>query len=340
MKALGYTQKGAISEPSSVVEFETDQPTPGAGDLLVEVLGVSVNPVDVKVRANRRPPGDAPRILGFDAAGIVRQTGAAVKGFKPGDAVFYAGEFTRPGSNAAFQVVDERLVGRKPNSLGFAEAAALPLTSITAWEILFDCFRVAEGGGAGDAVLIIGGAGGVGSILIQLAKQLTGLTVIATASRDDTRAWVTKMGADHVIDHHKPLDAQVADLGLHPRYVASLNQTGRHFAAIVELIQPRGHISLIDDPQGIDITAIKLKALTLSWEFMFARSMFQTDDMQAQGDLLGRVSALVDEGRLVTTANRHLGPLTGDSLRAALTEQDSGAAIGKIVLDGLGNAAG
>lgn len=337
MKAFGYTQQGAISDASSVVEFETDRPIPGLTDILVEVCGVSVNPVDVKVRANRPPPEGGPRILGFDGAGIVRQTGDAVTRFKPGDAVFYAGEFTRSGSNAAFQLVDERLVGQKPGALGFAAAAALPLTSITAWEILFDCFRLSEGGGQGEAILIIGGAGGVGSILIQLAKQLTGLVVIATASRDDSRAWVKKMGADHVIDHRNPLDTEIAALGLQPRYVAALNQTDQHFQSIVELIKPRGHIALIDDPQVIDITAIKPKALTLSWEFMFARSLFQTDDMQVQGMLLDRVSALLDAGRLVTTANRHLGPVNAENLRTALREQESGTAIGKIVLDGPGN---
>lgn len=337
MKAFGYTQQGAISDASSVVEFETDRPTPGSADILVEVCGVSVNPVDVKVRANRPPPEGRPRILGFDGAGIVRQTGDAVTRFKPGDAVFYAGEFTRSGSNAAFQLVDERLVGHKPHALGFAAAAALPLTSITAWEILFDCFRLSEGGGQGEAILIIGGAGGVGSILIQLAKQLTGLVVIATASRDDSRNWVKKMGADHVINHRNPLDTEIAALGLQPRYVAALNQTDQHFQSIVELIKPRGHIALIDDPQAIDITAIKPKALTLSWEFMFARSLFQTDDMQVQGMLLDRVSALLDAGRLVTTANRYVGPVNAENLRTALREQESGTAIGKIVLDGPGN---
>lgn len=338
MKAFGYTEKGAISAASSVVEFETEVPEPGPRDLLVDVLGVSVNPVDVKVRANRQPPGGAPRILGFDAAGIVRAAGSEVTLFQPGDAVFYAGDFTRPGSNAECQLVDERLVGRKPERLDFAAAAALPLTSITAWEILFDCFRLQEGAGAGEAILVIGGAGGVGSILIQLAKRLTGLTVIATASRNETRDWVRKMGADHVVDHRKPLDQEVAALGLRPRYVAALNQTEQHFPAIVELIKPRGHIAMIDDPQSLDMAAIKPKALTFTWEFMFARAMFQAEDMDAQHLLLNRVSALVDEGALVSTVNHRAGALTVDNLRAALAEQERGAAIGKIVLDGPGSA--
>lgn len=336
MKAIGYTQRGPVSADEAVVEFETDDPQPEPHDLLVEVRGVSVNPVDVKVRANRPPPDDEPRILGFDAAGVVRGVGSDVTGFDVGDEVFYAGEFTRAGSNAELQSVDERLVGRKPKSLGFADAAALPLTSITAWEILFDSFGLREGDGSGEALLVIGGAGGVGSILIQLAKQLTGLAVIATASRPETEAWVKKMGADHVVNHRNPLNEEMAALGIAPRYVATLTETEQHFPAIVELIKPRGHIAMIDDPQSIDIASIKLKALSFSWEFMFARSMFQTDDMDAQSNLLNRVSQLVDEGKLVSTANKHCGPLNAANLREALTHQESGAAVGKTVLDGIG----
>lgn len=336
MKAIGYTQRGPVSADEAVVEFETDDPQPEPHDLLVEVRGVSVNPVDVKVRANRPPPDDEPRILGFDAAGVVRGVGSDVTGFDVGDEVFYAGEFTRAGSNAELQSVDERLVGGKPKSLGFADAAALPLTSITAWEILFDSFGLREGDGTGEALLVIGGAGGVGSILIQLAKQLTGLAVIATASRPETEAWVKKMGADHVVNHRNPLNEEMAALGIAPRYVATLTETEQHFPAIVELIKPRGHIAMIDDPQSIDIASIKLKALSFSWEFMFTRSMFQTDDMDAQSDLLNRVSQLVDEGKLVSTANKHCGPLNAANLREALTHQESGAAVGKTVLDGIG----
>ena len=214
MKAIGYTERGSVSAETAVVEFETDRPQPGPNDLLVEVRGISVNPVDVKVRANRQPPDGQPRILGFDAAGVVKDAGAAVTRFNPGDEVFYAGDFTRPGTNAEFHVVDERIVGRKPSSLGFAEAAAMPLTSITAWEILFDSFALEEGEGAGESLLVVGGAGGVGSILIQLAKKLTGLTVIATASRPDTQAWVEKMGADHVVNHANPLAEEMRALGI------------------------------------------------------------------------------------------------------------------------------
>ena len=225
MKAIGYTQRGPISAQAAVVEFETDRPQPGPNDLLVEVRGISVNPVDVKVRANRQPPDGEPRILGFDAAGVVKEVGAETTRFKPGDEVFYAGDFTRPGTNAELHVVDERIAGRKPSSLGFAEAAAMPLTSITAWEILFDSFALDEGEGAGESLLVVGGAGGVGSILVQLAKKLTGLTVIATASRPDTRAWVEKMGAAHVVNHRNALDEEMRTLGIAPRYVAALTHT-------------------------------------------------------------------------------------------------------------------
>jgi zinc-binding alcohol dehydrogenase family protein len=208
--------------------------------------------------------GGAPRILGFDAAGIVKEVGSETTRFRPGDEVLYAGDITRPGTNAAFHIVDERIVGRKPSSLGFAEAAGMPLTTITAWEILFDSFGLKEGEGAGEALLVIGGAGGVGSILIQLAKKLTGLNVIATASRSDTRAWVEKMGADHIVNHRKPLDEEMKALGISPRYVASLTHTDKHFASIIELIKPRGHIALIDDPKALDVVPLKSKALSLS----------------------------------------------------------------------------
>jgi zinc-binding alcohol dehydrogenase family protein len=333
MKAIGYTDAGPISAENALIEFDADVPQPGPNDLLVEVRGISVNPVDVKVRANMQPEG-APRILGFDAAGVVKEVGSETTRFRPGDEVFYAGDITRPGTNAAFHVVDERIVGRKPSSLGFAEAAGMPLTTITAWEILFDSFGLEEGEGAGEALLVVGGAGGVGSILIQLAKKLTGLTVIATASRSDTRAWVEKMGADHAVNHRKPLDEEMKALGISPRYVASLTHTDQHFASIVDLIKPRGHIALIDDPKVLDVLPLKRKALSVSWEFMFTRSMFQTEDMDAQHLLLNSVANLLDSGTLISTANRHGGTLSAANLRSAHELQESGTAIGKTVLDG------
>ncbi|MGB3614469.1 MAG: zinc-binding alcohol dehydrogenase family protein [Elainellaceae cyanobacterium] len=334
MKAIGYTDAGPISAANALVEFEADIPQLGPNDLLVKVRGISVNPVDVKVRVAVQPES-GPRILGFDAAGVVKEAGSETTRFRPGDEVFYAGDITRPGTNAALHVVDERIVGRKPTSLGFAEAAGMPLTTITAWEILFDSFKLNEGDGAGEALLVVGGAGGVGSILIQLAKTLTGLSVIASASRDDTRAWVEKMGADHVINHRNPLDEEMKALGVSPRYVASLTHTNQHFASIRELIKPRGHITLIDDPASLDVGSLKTKALSLSWEFMFTRSMFQTEDMDEQHKLLNKVADLLDSGTLISTANNDGGALNVANLRNAHELQESGKAIGKTVLDGL-----
>ncbi len=336
MKAIGYKQAGPITAQDALIEFEAATPELGPRDLLVEVRGISVNPVDVKVRAwpELGPDKGQTKIIGYDAAGIVRKVGRDVSKFKVGDAVYYAGEITRPGTNSELQAVDERIVGKKPKSLGFAEAAGFPLTSITAWEILFDSFGIKEGEGKGESLLIVGAAGGVGSILIQLAKKLTGLTVIATASRPDTIAWVKKMGADHVINHRESLVEQVKALGLQPRYVASLNGTEGHFPAIVELIKPRGHIALIDDPQSLDINSIKPKALSFSWEFMFARSMFQTEDIVKQHELLNRVSELIDNGTLISTVTKNLGKLSVEVLKEAHVQQESGRVIGKNVLDG------
>ena len=339
MKAIGYNQAGPITAPDALIEFETETPKLGPRDLLVEVRGISVNPVDVKVRSMPQlgPEKGQTKIIGYDAAGVVREVGSDVSKFNVGDEVYYAGDFTRPGTNSELHAVDERIVGKKPKSLDFAEAAGSPLTSITAWEILFDSFALKEGEGKGESLLIIGAAGGVGSILIQLAKKLTGLTVIATASRPDTTEWVKKMGADHVINHRESLVDQVKVLGFEPRYVASLNGTEGHFPAIVELIKPRGHIALIDDPQSLDINSIKLKALTFSWEFMFTRSMYQTDDIEKQHALLNRVSELIDDGRLISTVTNNLGKVSVETLKDAHVQQESGRVIGKNVLDGFFN---
>ncbi len=333
MRAIGYNRAGPITADNALIEFEAEPAELAPRDLLVEVRGISVNPVDVKVRASMAADNGT-KVLGYDAAGVVRQVGTAVSKFKVGDEVFYAGDITRPGTNSELHAVDERIVGTKPKSLGFAEAAGLPLTSITAWELLFDCLAVKEGEGRGDCILVIGGAGGVGSILIQLAKKLTALTVIATASRPETVEWTQKMGADHVINHRESLVDQVGALNLQPRYVASLSGSAQHFPAVLELIKPRGHIALIDDPETFDITPAKLKALSVSWEFMFARSMFQADDIEQQHQLLNRVSQLVDSGTLVSTVTNNFGALTVDTLKEAHTQQESGRVIGKNVLDG------
>ena len=333
MKAMGYNQNGPINAPDAIIEFESKTPELRPHDLLVGVRGISVNPVDVNVRA-MMGPDKGTKIIGYDAAGVVREIGSDVSKFKVGDEVFYAGDFTRPGTNSEFHAVDERIVGKKPKSLDFAGAAGFPLTSITAWEILFDSFALKEGEGDGESLLIIGAAGGVGSILIQLAKKLTGLTVIATASRPNTMEWVKRMGAEHVINHREPLAGQVKALGLEPRYVASLNGTEGHFPTIVELIKPRGHIALIDDPQSLDINSIKLKALSFSWEFMFTRSMFQTEDIEKQHELLNRVSELIDNGTLVSTVTNNLGKISVETLKEAHRQQESGCVVGKNVLDG------
>ena len=333
MKAIGYNKIGPITAPDSLVEFDAAKPELRPHDLLVEIRGISVNPVDVKVRT-LMAPANGTKIIGYDAAGVVREIGSGVSHFQVGDAVYYSGDLNRPGTNAELHAVDERIVGKKPQSLGFAEAAGFPLTSITAWEILFDCFALKEGGSRGESLLIVGAAGGVGSILIQLAKKLTGLTVIATASRPDTVEWVKKMGADHVINHRKSLVDQIKALGLEPRFVASLNGTEGHFPAIVELIKPRGHIALIDDPQNLPISSIKPKALSLSWEFMFARPIFQTDDIEKQHELLNRVSDLIDDATLISTVTNHLGKLSVETLKEAHIQQESGRVIGNHVLEG------
>lgn len=299
----------------------------------MRVHAVSVNPVDTKVRANAAADGQ-PKVLGFDAAGVVEAVGAQVTLFKPGDRVMYAGDITRPGSNAELQAVDERIVGRMPASLGFAEAAALPLTAITAWELLFDRLGITPR--TTGTLLVIGAAGGVGSILVQLARQLTALTIVGTASRPETQAWVRELGAHHVIDHTKPLTEGLRAAGLgQVEFVASLTQTDQHYAQIVEALAPQGRLGLIDDPKArLDVMALKRKALSLHWEMMFARPMFQTPDMQAQHDLLERVAALVDEGRLRTTLGERFGAINAANLRRAHALIESGRAKGKVVLEG------
>ena len=335
MQAIGHKTTTQITQDNALEWLDVPEPEMMPHDLLVDVRAVAVNPVDVKVRANMPPDADY-RILGYDAAGIVLQTGSDVDGFKPGDEVYYAGDITRAGSNAERQVVDARITGHKPKSLGLCPVIRASTT--TAWEILQDCFglnlqpNTATGQ---DSLLIIGGAGGVGSILIQLAKQLTDLQVIATASRPETIAWVEKMGADSVVNHHHSLDQELAKLNLQPRYVATLTNTREHFAAIEKLIQPRGHIAMIDDPGSLDISLLKTKALTLSWEFMFARSMHQTNDIQVQQELLNQVADYVDQGLLQATSNQLGGQLNVENLLAAHAHQESGKAIGKTVLTGL-----
>ena len=335
MKAIGYTKSLPVDKAASLEDIELPDPTPGPRDLLVEVHAVSVNPVDTKVRM-RAEPEEGHKVLGWDASGVVRAVGAEVTLFAPGDAVFYAGALDRPGTNSALHLVDERIVGKKPESLDHAAAAALPLTAITAWELLFERLGVAEGGGEGEALLIAGGAGGVGSILIQIARQLTELTIVASASREESAAWCRTMGAHELVDHHGDLAEQLDSLGLSPRYVASLTGTERNFAALANVLAPQGKLALIDDPDpaSIDIGLLKQKAASLHWEFMFTRSLFGTEDMIEQHRLLNRVSAMVDEGTIVTTMTENFGAIDAANLRAAHAYQESGKAIGKSVLAG------
>lgn len=336
MKAIGYRTPGPLDAADSLIDLELPTPELRPHDLLVRVEAVSVNPVDVKLRTAAMPPEGTARILGFDAAGIVEEVGTAVTRFRKGDAVFYAGAIDRPGTNAEFHAVDERIVGPKPASLSFAEAAALPLTALTAWELLFDRLRVPYGTKVcDDAILIVNGAGGVGSILTQIARRLTGLTVIATASRPETRDWCLSMGAHHVIDHREPLDRGLKAIGIpQVRYVASLTATDRHHAAILESLAPQGALALIDDPKSFDIVPFKRKSLSVHWELMFTRSLFQTPDMAEQHRILAEVSALVDSGVLRTTLREQLGTITAANLRRAHALLESGTSIGKAVLAG------
>lgn len=336
MKAVAYLQPGDISRPDALIDLELPLPEPGPHDLRVQISAVSVNPVDTKVRRSRAPRPGRPEVLGWDAVGTVDAVGAEAYGFVVGDRVFYAGALDRPGTNAEYHLVDSRLVGRAPASLSDEEAAALPLTAITAWELLFDRLGVPQGGGDGWNLLVIGGAGGVGSILIQLARELTRLTVIATASRPETQRWCRELGAHHVIDHAQPFAPQLAGIGApQVELVASLTQTDLHWAQIVEAALPQGRIALIDDPaRPLDVMALKPKSLSLHWELMFTRSLFQTPDMAAQRVLLNEVAALVDAGRLRTTVTRTLRPIRAQTVREAHALIESGRARGKITIAG------
>jgi zinc-binding alcohol dehydrogenase family protein len=335
MKAYVYDQAGLpLADPRALYEVELDSPEPGPRDLLVRIQAIAVNPVDSKLRLGVQPAG--PRILGWDAVGVVEATGAEVTGFQVGDQVWYAGDITRPGCYAEYGLVDERIAARRPLSISAVEAAALPLTAITAWELLFDRLRVAEGGGLGQSLLIIGAGGGVGSILVQLARRLTRLTIVGTASRPATREWVSELGAHHVIDHGQPLQAQLSGLGLSQvDHVISLTHTEHYYPQLIEVLKPQGQLALIDDPASLDAIALKRKSISLHWEFMFTRSMYRTADQCLQQALLTRVALLVDEGVLRSTVGEHGGQLDADNLRRAHALIESGRARGKIVLEGI-----
>jgi len=338
MKIVSFHKPLPISDPDSFLDLTAETPKPAPRDLLAEIRAISVNPVDAKIRSGGGPgrPDGQLQILGWDAAGVVTAVGGSVKLFKPGDEVYYAGDVGRPGSYAQFQCVDERIVGRKPASIGFAEAAALPLTTITAWESLFDRLKIRMDPATAGSLLIVGGAGGVGSVAIQLARRLTGLTVIATASRPETQAWCREMGAHHVIDHRQPLAGQVKTIvpgGVN--YVLALTKTEDHFDEIIAAMAPQSAMALIENvARPVDINKLKPKCISLHWEFMFARARYETADMGEQGRLLSDVARLVDAGQIRTTMRQNLGAINAANLKRAHALIESSAAIGKIVLAG------
>lgn len=335
MKSVAIKKYLPIENSESFIDFEMDKPSPTGRDLLVSVKAIAVNPVDTKVRAPKDEVADPPRVIGWDASGVVEAVGADVTLFEVGDEVYYAGDITRPGSNSEFQLVDERIVGHKPTSLSHPEAAALPLTTITAYEAMFDRLGIdRDGADAGQSIFIIGAGGGVGSIAIQLAKR-AGLTVIATASRPESSKWVVDLGADHVVNHREPMVEQVRTLGFqHVDHIAIFNDM-RHWNTAVELIRPEGGIVCIDNtdlPMPMD--GMKMKAASLHWEFMFARSMHQTPNMIEQHKLLSYVAEQIDLGHLKTTINEVIRPISADNMRKAHTLIERGDAIGKVVLAG------
>lgn len=336
MLAFGYKQTSETPHAEALSAFNTAKPTPAGHDLLVAIEAISVNPVDTKIRKSVAPEADEFKVLGWDAVGTVKDVGSKCGLFKPGDKVFYAGDISRQGSNAQFQLVDERIVGHAPSSISNCEAAALPLTSLTAWELLFSRLQVpTDEAGKQQSLLIVGGAGGVGSIMIQLAKQLTGLTVIATASRAKSQEWVRNLGADHVIDHSQPLDQELKKTGIETvDYVASLTHTDTHFDACVNVLKAQGKFGLIDDPQQLNILALKRKSISLHWEFMYTRSLFNTPDLHEQHNILNQISRLIDNNTLRTTLGEHLGKITAENILKAHQILESNKACGKLVLEG------
>jgi len=336
MKAVGYRKSLPIDDKDALIDFETAKPEPKGHDIRVAVKAISANPVDYKVRKRAAPPEGETKILGFDAAGVVDAVGPEVTLFKPGDEVFYAGSILRQGTNSEFHLVDERIVGHKPETLSFAQAAALPLTSITAWELLFDRLGAVPGKSLDPRTLLItGGAGGVGSILIQLARRLTGLTVVATATRPESQKWCLDLGAHAVIDHGKPMKEQIERLKLPPvALVASLTFTDQHYKRSEDFMAPQGRFGLIDDPPEFSIAVFKGKAISIHWESMFTRSSFQTPDMIAQHHLLDDVADLIDKGVLRTTLGDNFGSINAANLKRAHALLESGKSRGKIVLEG------
>lgn len=321
------------NNPAHFIEITTDQPTPGQYDLLVEVKAVSVNPVDTKVHAGLQKNGlQQPPILGWDASGVVVAVGSGVSGFKPGDEVWYAGDITRPGSNSTYQLIDARIAAHKPNKLSWAEAAAIPLTALTAWEALFEHLNI-QHAEAGKTLLIIGGAGGVGSLAISLAALRSQVKVIATASRPESIAWCQARGADLVVDY-RDLQNNLAQAGIERvDYILCLNDTDAHWQSISNLIAPLGHIcTIVENRQPLDQSALKTKSAALHWEFMFTRSMFTTPDIAQQGEILKQMAQLLDEGKLTTTLTETVTGLTVETLTAAHHKLLAGHMLGKLVI--------
>ncbi|WP_192456854.1 zinc-binding alcohol dehydrogenase family protein [Musicola keenii] len=334
MTAVTFRRGSTLADPSCLTDLVTERPKPGLHDLLVAVHAVSVNPVDTKIRAGMVAAPDTVRCLGWDAAGVVEGVGEAVTLFRPGQKVYYAGSFDRNGSNAQFQLVDERIVGHMPRTLSFAEAAALPLTSLTAWQLLFERLGVSPGKPAdAGSLLVLGGAGGVGSMLIQIARRLTGLTVVATASRASSRDWCLALGAHHVIDHRLPLPAQISALPVPPiSHIAALSHTAEHLHELANLIAPQGRLAIITDHDTLDAAPFKAKSVSLHWEMVFTRPLFGTPDMIAQHRILDEVAELVDAGVLRSTVNRVLYPLDAARLCAAHRLVENGGIAGKVVV--------
>jgi zinc-binding alcohol dehydrogenase family protein len=344
MRAIGYTESLAIDNPLALQDFVLPLPRLKPHDLLVKISAIAANPVDYKIRQNRSGRADKPEILGWDAVGTVVATGEAVTLFQTGDQVFYAGALDRPGANSEFHAVDERLVGHKPKSLSDAEAAALPLTAITAWELLFDRLQLDQQSPTQatpqrykqQVLLISGAAGGVGSIMVQLAKLRTNAIVIGTASRQESQDWVKALGADYVINHQLPLAEELARIGIaEVSHIASLVDTAAYYDQFIAALAPQGKLALIDDPKtALDIRPLKLKSLSLHWELMFTRSLFQTPDQQQQHQLLNEVAKLVDSGQLKSTVGQQLGAINAANLRQAHALLEQGTVIGKLVLAG------
>ncbi|MER0440117.1 zinc-binding alcohol dehydrogenase family protein [Emticicia sp. W12TSBA100-4] len=335
MKAVGFKTSLPISEENSFIDFETVKQVPVGHELLVKISAISVNPVDFKIRQNSAKDIvlENPKIIGWDAVGVVEAVGENVSLFKVGDEVYYAGDITKQGSNAEYQAIDERIVGKKPKTLSIADAAAIPLTALTAWEIFFDRMRLSAEKDRGKTLLIIGGAGGVGSIAIQLAKKLLGLKVIATASRPETIEWCKQLGADLVVNH-RDLVNEVRNAGFqYVDFIVDFVDTNAYWDSMADLIKPQGHIaSITGSAAPVVLNKLKTKSVSFSWEFMYTRSTFQTEDMIEQHHILNKVADMLDSGELVSILKQTLIGLSADNLKKAHTQLESGTTIGKLVI--------